>query len=98
MNPIEMIILRKTKTQKQKEIIYAVLIIGIILIISAWISEILFHYIQEFNTETIDPIIFWKFEPVEAFNSVILLSTGIILIILIVYLLNLKKTKKRQKK
>lgn len=53
-----------------------ILTLGIILVGIAFVSEVYFHFVQQFNIDIIPEDIFWKFEPVEALNSTTLLIIG----------------------
>ena len=70
-----------------------VIIIGMFLIIMAVVSELNFHYIQNYRPETINaPELFWRAEFSEVLNSMTFLILGIVMIILGFILL--KKSKK----
>ncbi|NHJ25131.1 MAG: hypothetical protein EAX89_11175 [Candidatus Lokiarchaeota archaeon] len=70
----------------------AILITGILLIILSFISEINFHFIQEFRHELVETDTFWRAEAPEVFNSMSFLIIGVILIIIA-----FKLSKKTQK-
>ena len=50
-----------------------ILFIRILYIILSFISEIYFHYIQEFRPESTDSDIFWRMEAAKIFNAIVFL-------------------------
>lgn len=73
------------RSKQNKNLLYIILIIGIILFSLSWIMEINFHYWQGFNSENVPEDIFWAAEQSIYPISTTLLVMGIILIVLYIY-------------
>lgn len=90
-----MILMPKPSNKKTISKLQTYMIItGIILITASIVSEIIFHFIQGFNTDVITAEQLWAFEPVEAFNSTTLLIAGAFLVIIPLIVTRSKKKRK----